>query len=64
MGDLIILDVQDDGVGLFGAEPSPLSGGYGLQAMRERVEACSGTLTIESDPEEGTTLVITIPLSN
>ncbi|MGD8403715.1 MAG: sensor histidine kinase [Anaerolineales bacterium] len=64
MGDVVILDVQDDGVGLEGAEPSPLSGGYGLQAMRERVEACSGTLTLESDPGEGTTVVVTIPLSN
>jgi len=62
MGDVVILDVQDDGVGLDGAEPSPLSGGYGLQAMRERVEACGGNLTIESEPGEGTTIAITIPL--
>lgn len=64
MGDVVILDIQDNGVGLDGAKPSPLSGGFGLQAMRERVEACGGTLTFESDPGEGTTVVITIPLSN
>jgi len=64
MGDVVILDVQDNGVGMDGAGPSSLSGGYGLQAMRERVEACGGTLTLESDPGEGTTVVITIPLSN
>jgi len=64
MGDVVMLDVQDNGVGLDGAEPSPFSGGYGLQAMRERVEACGGTLTFESDPGEGTTVVITIPLSD
>jgi len=64
MGDVVTLDVQDDGAGLDGAEPSPLSGGYGLQAMRERVEACDGTLTLESDSGEGTTVVVTIPLSN
>jgi signal transduction histidine kinase len=63
MGDLVILDVQDDGIGLDGAEPSPLSSGFGLQAMRERVEACYGTLTVESDPGEGTTVVISIPIS-
>jgi len=63
MGDVVMLDVQDDGVGLDGAEPSPFSSGFGLQAMRERVEACDGTLTLESDPGEGTTVVITIPLS-
>jgi len=64
MGDVVILDVQDDGVGLDGAAPSSFSGGYGLQAMRERVEVCGGSLTLESDPGEGTTVVITIPLSN
>jgi signal transduction histidine kinase len=64
MGDVVILDVQDDGVGLDGVGPPPLSGGYGLQAMRERVEACGGTLTLESDPGEGTTVTVTIPLSN
>lgn len=63
MGDLVMLDVQDDGLGLDGAEPSPFSSGFGLEAMRERVEACGGTLTLESDPGEGTTVVITIPLS-
>jgi len=63
MGDIVILDVQDDGVGLDEAAPSLFSGGFGLQAMRERVEACGGTLTLESDSGEGTTVVITIPLS-
>jgi signal transduction histidine kinase len=64
MDDLVILDVHDNGVGLEGAEPSPFSSGYGLQAMRERVENCGGTLSIESDPEEGTTVVAMIPLSD
>lgn len=64
IGDLVILDVQDNGVGLDEVAPSPLSGGYGLQIMRERVEACGGTLTLESDPGEGTVVVVTIPLSD
>jgi len=63
MPDTVILDVQDNGVGLAGAEPSPLSGGYGLQAMRERAALCDGTVTLESDPGEGTTVVVTIPLA-
>jgi signal transduction histidine kinase len=63
MNDVIILDVQDNGVGLNGAALSPLSGGYGLQAMRERASLCSGEVILESDPGEGTTVVITIPLS-
>jgi signal transduction histidine kinase len=63
MDDVVILDVQDNGVGLNGAAPSPLSGGFGLQAMRERVEQCGGFVTLESDSGEGTTLVLSIPLS-
>jgi signal transduction histidine kinase len=63
MDDLVILDVQDNGVGLHGAQPSSLSGGYGLRAMRERVEICGGSLALESDLGEGTTVVVTIPLS-
>lgn len=63
MGDVVVLDVQDDGVGLAGAEPSPFSGGFGLRAMRERVEELGGVLVLESAPEEGTTLMIEIPLN-
>ena len=63
MDDVVSLDVQDDGVGLERAEPSSLSGGYGLQAMRERAAQSGGVVTIESDPGEGTTVVLTIPLT-
>ena len=62
MEDVIILDVQDNGRGL-AAPPSPLSGGYGLQAMRERAVQCGGSVDLESDPGTGTTVVLTIPLS-
>lgn len=62
MGDVIILDVQDNGVGINGAAPSPFSGGYGLQAMRERAAHCGGELDVESEPGEGTTLVVSIPI--
>ncbi len=63
MGDTLILDVQDNGVGLAGASPSPFAGGYGLQAMEERVQQCGGEVMIESEPGEGTTVVVTIPLA-
>ncbi len=62
MGDVVILDVQDNGVGINGASASPFSGGFGLQAMRERAEHCGGVLEIESEPGEGTTLVVSIPI--
>jgi signal transduction histidine kinase len=67
MADLIILDVRDDGVGF---DPTRLnapssdepSGGFGLLAMRERVEQLGGTLLIESSAGEGTTLAVELPL--
>lgn len=64
MGDMIMLDVQDNGVGLDGAEPSRFSGGFGLQAMRERIAQCGGTVLLESDDGEGTTVTISVPLKN
>ena len=63
ISDVIMLDIQDNGVGLDDAKPSPYSSGYGLLAMRERAEQCGGTVILESDPDEGTTVVITVPLS-
>jgi signal transduction histidine kinase len=60
--DVVMLDVQDNGVAFAGAAVSPLSGGYGLQAMRERVEQCGGSVTLESEPGEGTTVVVSIPI--
>ena len=70
--DVVVLDVQDNGVGaaaagaaaagFAGAAASPLSGGYGLQAMRERAEQCGGSMTLESETGEGTTVVVSIPI--
>ncbi len=59
MEDEVVLDVQDDGRGF---DPATLvaavpGGGLGLTAMRERVEALGGTLTVESAPGEGATVV-------
>jgi signal transduction histidine kinase len=60
--DVVVLDVQDNGVAFAGAAASPLSGGYGLQVMRERAEQCGGSVTLESEPGEGTTVVVSIPI--
>jgi signal transduction histidine kinase len=66
MGDLVVLDVQDDGRGFDPRQsqaPSadPELGGFGLCAMRERVEQLGGTLLIESVPGHGTTVVVEVP---
>lgn len=64
MGDTVLLDVQDDGVGLNGAKPSPFGGGFGLQAMRERAAQFGGELLLESEPGGGTTVVVSIPIGD
>ena len=61
MSDCVILDVQDDGVGVNGSE-SAWQGGFGLTAMRERVEHLGGSLLVESEDDEGTTVVVSIPI--
>jgi signal transduction histidine kinase len=63
----VALDVRDDGVGFdpsrsTSSAPS-VAGGFGLVAMRQRVEALSGTLEIESEPGVGTAISATVPLS-
>ncbi len=62
VGDSVLLDVQDDGVGIKDAKPSPFGGGFGLQAMRERIAQFGGNLLLESEPGAGTTLVVSIPI--
>lgn len=68
MGDMVTLDVADDGVGLPGvgngrAVASSLSGGFGLMAMRQRVAQLGGTVEIESEPGQGVTVAVAIPVS-
>ena len=66
LDDAIRLDVRDDGVGF---EPESAgraldgwqAGGFGLTSMRERLESEGGTLTIESTPGAGTTVVAELP---
>lgn len=68
MNNLVALNVQDDGVGF---DPAHLrldssnqsAGGFGLTAMRERVEQLRGTLIVESAPGEGTTLMAAVPVA-
>lgn len=65
IGSLVALDVQDDGIGFDCALASvrPISitgGGFGLKAMRERIEQLGGTLLVESTPTEGTTLLVEV----
>jgi signal transduction histidine kinase len=61
MEDVVTLDVRDDGAGFDGAEPSPAGGGFGLIAMRQRVNRLAGQLEIESEPGAGTAVSASLP---
>ncbi|MCA9930154.1 MAG: sensor histidine kinase, partial [Anaerolineales bacterium] len=57
----LLITVQDDGVG-FDVETAVRAGHYGLLGMRERARLVNGTFVINSDPEKGTHLSLTLPL--
>lgn len=57
---LAALKVRDDGVGF---NPSVIKvSGLGLVGMRERVAMLGGTLSIHSQPGDGTEIIVTLPL--
>ncbi|MGB9633498.1 MAG: sensor histidine kinase, partial [Chloroflexaceae bacterium] len=60
MDDALLLDVQDDGVGFVSGVPATVrgDGGFGLTGMRERVARLGGSVSVESAPGEGTTVVV------
>jgi signal transduction histidine kinase len=61
--DAVTLDVYDDGAGFDPAAAAPPSdaGGYGLRAMRQRVEQLGGVFSVESAPGEGTIVAAQLP---
>ena len=62
MGDVVTLDVRDDGRGfaLAGATPAGHDG-FGLTGMRQRLGNVAGTLAIESEPDGGTAISASVP---
>jgi two-component system sensor histidine kinase UhpB len=59
-GDVLSVEVSDDGAGL---ARKPANGGLGLRGMAERVEALGGKLRIESHPLGGARLIAQLRLS-
>lgn len=59
----LLVDVVDDGRGFDPAAVGPGvgAGGFGLRAMRERLAEFGGTLSVESEPGEGTAVAASIP---
>jgi signal transduction histidine kinase len=60
--DGVRLTVSDRGVG-FHPDHARASGGLGLLSMRERVRLVRGVLSVESQPNRGTTLTVEIPVA-
>jgi signal transduction histidine kinase len=64
--DLVLLEVEDDGVGF---DVSSLNSSYdqrgslGMVNMRERAELANGVFQISSTIDKGTTVRVLIPLS-
>ena len=52
------LRISDDGVGL---SALPINGGHGLRNIRERARLLDGLLDIDTAPNKGMTLVLTVP---
>jgi len=64
--DLVVLSIQDDGVGFdVGAVDSgyDMRGSLGMVNMRERAELINGVLQLESQPGRGTVVRIWVPLT-
>jgi signal transduction histidine kinase len=62
MGDVVTLDVRDDGVGFTVPEPGATDvSKFGLTGMRQRVARVAGSLTIESEPGGGTAISARVP---
>jgi signal transduction histidine kinase len=61
--DEIDLSVKDAGVG-FDREVAKTSRGVGLTSMEERLKLLNGTLSIESQPQHGTTVHARVPVNS
>jgi signal transduction histidine kinase len=57
-GERVLVEVSDDGVG--GADPAT---GSGLRGLLDRVSALGGTLEVDSQAGDGTTVTAAIPLT-
>lgn len=64
-GDIVHLQISDDGVGFI---PEEIAGavkppGLGLLEMRERIEAAKGRFSLSSRPGHGTHILATLPVA-
>jgi NarL family two-component system sensor histidine kinase LiaS len=56
--DIVKMIIKDNGHGF---DRSVQHGGLGLYSMQERAEGLGGSFTVESSPEQGTKIAVTLP---
>ena len=64
LGDVVALDVRDDGRGFTDgivADHGDITGGQGLRALRHRTEVLGGELTIETTSTGGSAVSLQLP---
>lgn len=61
-GQMVCMTVQDNGTGITSWESANRPGSHGLTIMRERAEAFSGNLKVNSVPGKGTRVEVKIPV--
>ena len=61
-GSHLVLEVHDNGQGLTAQQLND-PGSLGLLGMRERAQACDGSVAITSLPKAGTTVTLSMPLN-
>jgi signal transduction histidine kinase/ligand-binding sensor domain-containing protein len=60
--DMLMLTIEDKGVGFRVSDVSGKTGHYGLLGMKERAATIDGTLEVSSEPRRGTRVTLRVPI--
>ena len=61
-GDLLALEISDEGPGFISQPTATFNGHLGLAGMRERVESLGGTFSVKSEIGKGTQVTARLAL--
>jgi signal transduction histidine kinase len=61
-GDILVLEISDEGPGFVSQPSATFNGHLGLAGMRERVESLGGTFSVQSEPGKGTRVTARLAL--
>ena len=62
-GDSLNIMIEDNGKGFDSRQLTKTNSGMGLTTIEKRVEYLNGRMSIESEPQQGTSIIIDIPVS-